>query len=146
MCICSILTEDDACIDCIDSSLILKELLTSWNVGNELEAILDFAPRYLDYFLTSKKPSAIVKIYGWVFYIYIHEFETGHLCVFGSVYSIKIKDLRAGEMLQKVDLVVLENLFFQMDLTRVSKDRIYSIGLGFPVLTHIVCVLCVPAV
>jgi hypothetical protein len=47
-----------------DSSLVLKELLTTWNTGNELEAILEFAPRYLDYFSSSKKPSAIAKIFG----------------------------------------------------------------------------------
>jgi hypothetical protein len=35
------------------------------------------------------------------------------------VYSIKIKDIKAGEVQTKVDLVVSENVFHQMNITRV---------------------------
>jgi hypothetical protein len=59
---------------------------TSWNVS-EVDAMLTFAPAYLEYLMTSNRPSLLTKIFG--------------------MYTCKTKDLKTGEK-RKVDLVVME--------------------------------------
>jgi 1-phosphatidylinositol-3-phosphate 5-kinase len=60
--------------------------------------MLSFAPQYCDYLLTSSKPSLLVKLLG--------------------VYTVKIKDTKTGEVKQKLDLVVMEHLFYEQDVSR----------------------------
>lgn len=60
--------------------------------------MLTFAPQYCDYLLTSKRPSLLVKILG--------------------VYTVKVKDLKSGEVKQKLDLIVMEHLFYDQNVSR----------------------------
>ncbi|GAC95117.1 hypothetical protein PHSY_002692 [Pseudozyma hubeiensis SY62] len=76
-----------------DERFIAKQLLTVWSV-DEKEAFLEFAPAYIRYMMNSAVndcPTLLVKIAG--------------------VYSIKIKDIKAGETKLKMTVMVLENLW-----------------------------------
>lgn len=57
---------------------------------SELESLLTFAPRLLDYQMQADRPSLLSKIFG--------------------IYTIKIQDLKTGEK-RKLDLIVMDNLF-----------------------------------
>jgi hypothetical protein len=52
-----------------------------------------------------------------------------------SVYSIKIKDVKSNEVQTKVDLVVLENVFYQMNITRVRSMWMCACIIVSPTLT-----------
>ncbi|EST06835.2 Phosphatidylinositol-4-phosphate 5-kinase, core [Kalmanozyma brasiliensis GHG001] len=76
-----------------DERFIAKQLLTVWSV-DEKEAFLEFAPAYIRYMMNSAVndcPTLLVKIAG--------------------VYSIKIKDVKSGEMKLKMNVMLLENLW-----------------------------------
>ncbi|KAJ9476131.1 PIPK domain-containing protein [Pseudozyma hubeiensis] len=76
-----------------DERFIAKQLLTVWSI-DEKEAFLEFAPAYIRYMMNSAVndcPTLLVKIAG--------------------VYSIKIKDIKAGETKLKMTVMVLENLW-----------------------------------
>lgn len=76
-----------------DGKWIAKQLLNVWTV-DEKEAFLEFAPAYLRYMMNSALndcPTLLVKIAG--------------------VYSLKIKDVKTGEVKLKLSVQVLENVF-----------------------------------
>lgn len=76
-----------------DGKWIAKQLLNVWTV-DEKEAFLEFAPAYLRYMMNSAVndcPTLLVKIAG--------------------VYSLKIKDVKSGEVKLKLSVQVLENVF-----------------------------------
>ncbi|PWN34074.1 uncharacterized protein FA14DRAFT_161618 [Meira miltonrushii] len=76
-----------------DGKWIAKQLLNVWTV-DEKEAFLEFAPAYLRYMMNSAVndcPTLLVKIAG--------------------VYSLKIKDIKTGEVKLKLSVQVLENVF-----------------------------------
>ncbi|MCO5566013.1 hypothetical protein L7F22_019688 [Adiantum nelumboides] len=76
-----------------DGKWIAKQLLNVWTV-DEKEAFLEFAPAYLRYMMNSAVndcPTLLVKIAG--------------------VYSLKIKDVKTGEVKLKLSVQVLENVF-----------------------------------
>lgn len=57
---------------------------------SELDSLLTFAPRLLDYQMQADRPSLLSKIFG--------------------IYTIKIQDLKTGEK-KKLDMIVMDNLF-----------------------------------
>lgn len=63
--------------------------MTAWGVS-ERDAFLSFCPDLLEYLSSPDRPSLLAKIYGF--------------------YTIKIKNVKTGQIEQKLDLVVLENL------------------------------------
>ncbi|RIB16873.1 hypothetical protein C2G38_2038203 [Gigaspora rosea] len=81
-----------------DDQLVIKQMVKSWTIS-EKEALLQFSPKYLEYMnKSSNKPSVLAKIFGF--------------------YSIKIKDLKKNNITMKMDVLVMEQLFFQRAITR----------------------------
>ncbi|UZJ55341.1 hypothetical protein CBS101457_004661 [Exobasidium rhododendri] len=77
----------------LDGKWIAKQLLNVWSV-DEKEAFLEFAPAYLRYMMNSAVndcPTLLVKIAG--------------------VYTLKIKNVKTGEVKLKMSVQVLENVF-----------------------------------
>ncbi|CAG8567202.1 27595_t:CDS:10 [Gigaspora margarita] len=81
-----------------DDQLVIKQMVKSWTIS-EKEALLQFSPKYFEYMnKSSNKPSVLAKIFGF--------------------YSIKIKDLKKNNIIMKMDVLVMEQLFFQKTITR----------------------------
>lgn len=72
-----------------DGRLILKQMVTRWTL-TEKEALLDFAPSYLEYMLQAGGPTALAKIFGF--------------------YSLKYKNVASGKTM-RMDVLVMEHLF-----------------------------------
>lgn len=88
----------------MDEKWIGKQLLTVWNV-DEKDALLEFTPAYIRYMMNSHTndcPSLLVKIAGF--------------------YSLKIKDMRTGEVRMKMSVMLLENVFADEDEKTVKFD------------------------
>lgn len=88
----------------MDEKWIGKQLLTIWNV-DEKDALLEFTPAYVRYMINSHMndcPSLLVKIAGF--------------------YSLKIKDVKTGEVKMKMSLMILENVFADGDEKSVKFD------------------------
>ncbi|GAA6031138.1 hypothetical protein JCM8097_004022 [Rhodosporidiobolus ruineniae] len=84
-----------------DKRFILKELVTKFG-ASERETLLNVAPKLLDYLMHPERPSLLAKIFG--------------------VYTVKICDGKGVK--RKVDLVVMENLFFDVCIaSRVTKPK-----------------------
>ncbi|KDN38395.1 hypothetical protein K437DRAFT_240138 [Tilletiaria anomala UBC 951] len=80
-----------------DGRFLAKQLVTVWSV-DEKEAFLEFAPSYIRYMaasMTKQEPTLLVKIAG--------------------VYSIKVKDTETHETKLKINVMILENLFADLD-------------------------------
>ncbi|GAA5927742.1 uncharacterized protein JCM15063_005981 [Sporobolomyces koalae] len=75
---------------------MLKELVTKFGYS-ELESLLTFAPRLLDYQMQADRPSLLSKIFG--------------------IYTIKIENLETGEK-RKLDMIVMDNLFHSQTISR----------------------------
>ncbi|CAB4426141.1 unnamed protein product [Rhizophagus irregularis] len=81
-----------------DERLVVKQMVSSWRTG-EKEALLKFAPKYFDYMnKPPSKPSVLAKIFGF--------------------YTIKIKDTKKNNVILKMDVLVMEHLFFEKTITR----------------------------
>ncbi|CAG8604045.1 8057_t:CDS:10 [Dentiscutata erythropus] len=81
-----------------DDRLVIKQMVNSWKIS-EREALLQFSPKYLEYMnQSSDKPSVLAKIFGF--------------------YSIKIKDLKKNNIILKMDVLVMEQLFSEKTITR----------------------------
>ncbi|GAA5894532.1 hypothetical protein JCM8208_006266 [Rhodotorula glutinis] len=79
-----------------DERFILKEL--SARLGySELDALLDFAPKLLDYLMNPERPSLLAKIFG--------------------IYTVKIVDSKTNKRV-KVDLILMEHLFYSRNISR----------------------------
>ncbi|PWN19262.1 hypothetical protein BCV69DRAFT_300583 [Microstroma glucosiphilum] len=88
----------------LDEKWISKQLLTVWNV-DEKDALLEFTPAYIRYMMNSHIndcPSLLVKIAG--------------------SYSLKIKDMKTGEVRLKMSLMILENVFADGDEKTIKFD------------------------
>ncbi|GAA5983838.1 hypothetical protein JCM5350_007568 [Sporobolomyces pararoseus] len=79
-----------------NSRFMLKELVTKFGYS-ELDSLLSFAPRLLDYQMQADRPSLLSKIFG--------------------IYSIKIQDLKTGDK-RKLDMIVMDNLFHGQTISR----------------------------
>ncbi|CAO2169158.1 unnamed protein product [Urochloa humidicola] len=80
----------------MDERFIIKQVTRT-----ELESFVEFAPRYFKYLmesLTSGSPTSLAKIVG--------------------LYQVSVKSLKAGKEV-KMDLMVMENLFFERKISRV---------------------------
>ncbi|KAF8625461.1 hypothetical protein AX17_006862 [Amanita inopinata Kibby_2008] len=76
-----------------DDRFIIKTLVNAWNVG-DLHVLLALAPSYFRYMeLTASKPTILVKMLGF--------------------YTVEVKNLESGATQSKVDLVIMENLFYK---------------------------------
>ncbi|RUS13321.1 hypothetical protein BC937DRAFT_95501, partial [Endogone sp. FLAS-F59071] len=73
-------------------------MVSSWNIA-EKDALLKFAPKYFEYMGKSvESPSVLAKIFGF--------------------YTIKMKDLRQKHAAMRMDILVMEQLFFAQKITR----------------------------
>ncbi|GAA5907063.1 hypothetical protein JCM6882_005159 [Rhodosporidiobolus microsporus] len=78
-----------------DKRFMLKELVTK--LGNsERETLLNVAPKLLSYLMHPERPSLLAKIFG--------------------VYTVKITDPSGAK--KKIDLVVMEHLFYGVSISR----------------------------
>ncbi|KAF8657114.1 hypothetical protein HU200_060326 [Digitaria exilis] len=80
----------------MDERFIIKQVTKT-----ELESFVEFAPRYFKYLmesLTSGSPTCLAKIVG--------------------LYQVSVKSLKSGKEV-KMDLMVMENLFFERKISRV---------------------------
>jgi hypothetical protein len=74
-------------------------MVSSWNVA-EKDELLKFAPKYFEYMAkTQSSPTVLVKIFGF--------------------YTLKVKDNKTG-ITTKMDVLVMEHLFYNQKITRVS--------------------------
>ncbi|RUS34161.1 hypothetical protein BC938DRAFT_482212 [Jimgerdemannia flammicorona] len=81
-----------------DDRLVLKQMVSSWNIA-EKDALLKFAPKYFDYMDQSvESPTLLAKIFGF--------------------YTIKMKNLANNQTAMKMDVLVMEHLFFGQTITR----------------------------
>ncbi|KAI4386498.1 hypothetical protein MLD38_004427 [Melastoma candidum] len=80
----------------MDERFIIKQVTKT-----ELDSFVEFAPKYFEYLsdsLSSKSPTCLAKILG--------------------LYQVTIRNLKGGKE-TKIDLMVMENLFFQRSICRV---------------------------
>ncbi|KAG2173975.1 hypothetical protein INT44_000089 [Umbelopsis vinacea] len=81
-----------------DNRLVLKQMVSSWNVA-ERDALLRFAPKYFAYLKRSAgAPSVLAKIFGF--------------------YTIKIRKLAEDKTTLKMDILVMEHLFYGQNISR----------------------------
>ncbi|CAG8678914.1 4824_t:CDS:10 [Cetraspora pellucida] len=81
-----------------DDRLVIKQMVKSWKIS-ERDALIQFSPKYFEYMNKStNKPSILAKIFGF--------------------YSIKIKDIKKNNIIMKMDVLVMEQLFFEKTITR----------------------------
>ena len=81
-----------------DDRYVVKELVAKWNCS-DLQALLEISPAFFDFILgaAAVKPTSFAKILGF--------------------YSFKLTDHATGHT-RRVELVVLENLFFDQTVSR----------------------------
>ncbi|GAA5994179.1 1-phosphatidylinositol-3-phosphate 5-kinase [Rhodotorula paludigena] len=79
-----------------DERFMLKELVTKLGYS-ELDSVLGFAPKLLDYLGSPERPSLLAKIFG--------------------IYTLKFVDVKTGKK-RKVDLILMEHLFFGKTISR----------------------------
>ncbi|KAF3954331.1 hypothetical protein CMV_020307 [Castanea mollissima] len=80
----------------LDERFIIKQVTKT-----ELDSFVDFAPQYFKYLtesLNSRSPTCLAKILG--------------------IYQVSVKHLKGGKE-TKMDLMVMENLFFKRNISRV---------------------------
>lgn len=81
-----------------DNKFIIKTLVNAWNVA-DLQALIDLAPSYFRYVeSTASKATALAKLLGF--------------------YTIEIRNLETGNVQSKVDLLVMENLFYDLEVSK----------------------------
>ncbi|TFK21691.1 hypothetical protein FA15DRAFT_672317 [Coprinopsis marcescibilis] len=81
-----------------DEKFIIKTLVNAWNVA-DLQFLIDLAPAYFRYMdSTANKATALAKLLGF--------------------YTIEIRNLETGNVQSKVDLLVMENLFYGQQVTK----------------------------
>ncbi|KAG2002409.1 1-phosphatidylinositol-3-phosphate 5-kinase [Coprinopsis cinerea AmutBmut pab1-1] len=81
-----------------DDRFIIKTLVNAWNVA-DLQFLIELAPAYFRYMdSTANKATALAKMLGF--------------------YTIEIRNLETGAVQSKVDLLVMENLFYDQQITK----------------------------
>ncbi|CDZ97646.1 1-phosphatidylinositol-3-phosphate 5-kinase [Phaffia rhodozyma] len=81
-----------------DDKFVVKELVSKWNIS-DIQGLLDIAPAYFDFILSSgsAKPTSLAKIVGF--------------------YTCKVHDLDTNQT-RKLDLLVMENLFYDQTISK----------------------------
>ncbi|PFH47220.1 hypothetical protein AMATHDRAFT_68153 [Amanita thiersii Skay4041] len=99
-----------------DDRFVIKTLVNAWNVA-DLQVLLEIAPSYFRYMdTTASKPTVIVKLLGF--------------------YTIEVKNLESGATTSKIDLLVMENLFYNrkvdrmFDLKGIQARKVKAAGTG----------------
>lgn len=83
----------------IDDRFVVKQMVSSWNIA-EKDELLKFAPKYFEYMeQTNEAPTVLAKIFGF--------------------YTFKIKNGTSGQIM-KIDVLVMEHLFYNQKITRVK--------------------------
>ncbi|RXW18269.1 hypothetical protein EST38_g7586 [Candolleomyces aberdarensis] len=81
-----------------DDRFIIKTLVNAWNVA-DLQFLIDLAPSYFRYMeSTANKATVLAKLFGF--------------------YTIEIRNLETGNVQSKVDLLVMENLFYDQKISK----------------------------
>ncbi|KAF8797636.1 hypothetical protein BYT27DRAFT_7265512 [Phlegmacium glaucopus] len=81
-----------------DGRFIIKSLVNAWNVA-DLQVLIELAPSYFRYMdSTASKATVLAKLIGF--------------------YTIEIKNLETGTIQSKADLLVMENLFHDRNITK----------------------------
>ncbi|KAH9895675.1 hypothetical protein C8Q73DRAFT_644565 [Cubamyces lactineus] len=81
-----------------DNRFIIKTLVNAWNVA-DLQVLIDLGPSYFKYMeATTSRPTVLAKLLGF--------------------YTVEIRNLESGTTQAKADLLVMENLFYN---TQISK-------------------------
>ncbi|EPQ53029.1 hypothetical protein GLOTRDRAFT_139979 [Gloeophyllum trabeum ATCC 11539] len=81
-----------------DDRFIIKTLVNAWNVA-DLQVLIELAPSYFRYMdSTATKPTALAKLLGF--------------------YTVEVRNLENGTTQAKADLLVMENLFYDQDISK----------------------------
>ncbi|KAJ3539164.1 hypothetical protein NMY22_g4858 [Coprinellus aureogranulatus] len=81
-----------------DDRFIIKTLVNAWNVA-DLQFLIDLAPSYFRYMeSTTSKATVLAKLLGF--------------------YTIEIRNLETNAVQSKVDLLVMENLFYDQNISK----------------------------
>ncbi|PIL34683.1 hypothetical protein GSI_03463 [Ganoderma sinense ZZ0214-1] len=81
-----------------DNRFIIKTLVNAWNVA-DLQVLIDLGPSYFRYMeATASKATVLAKLLGF--------------------YTVEIRNLETGNTQAKADLLVMENLFFDRNITK----------------------------
>ncbi|KAF8151494.1 hypothetical protein B0H34DRAFT_131326 [Crassisporium funariophilum] len=82
-----------------DDRFIIKTLVNAWNVA-DLQVLIEHAPSYFRYMdATASKATVLAKLIGF--------------------YTIEIRNLETGTVQSKADLLVMENLFYDQNITKM---------------------------
>lgn len=93
-------------------------MVSSWNIA-EKDELLKFAPKYFDYMeKTHEAPTVLAKIFGF--------------------YTFKIKNGQAGQVM-KIDVLVMEHLFYNQKITRVCPTRLCLFQLALLLPLELLC-------
>ena len=83
----------------VDNRFVVKQLASNWTVA-EKDALLQFAPAYLDYISNADKSSSVLaKIFGF--------------------YTVKHRNVSTGAVTE-MDFLITEHLFWNARVSRVS--------------------------
>lgn len=83
----------------LDGKFVIKTLVNAWNVA-DLQVLIDLAPSYFRYIeSTTTKPSTLAKLMGF--------------------YTVEVKNLVTGTIQAKHDVLVMENLFYGCEISRI---------------------------
>ncbi|KAH9847776.1 hypothetical protein C2E23DRAFT_847419 [Lenzites betulinus] len=81
-----------------DNRFIIKTLVNAWNVA-DLQVLIELGPSYFKYMeATASKPTVLAKLLGF--------------------YTVEIKNLESGTTQAKADLLVMENLFYNQQISK----------------------------
>ncbi|KAI0314043.1 hypothetical protein OF83DRAFT_1138748, partial [Amylostereum chailletii] len=81
-----------------DDRFIIKTLLNAWNVA-DLQVLIELAPSYFRHMeATASKASVLAKLLGF--------------------YTVEIRNLETGTVQSKADLLVMENLFYNQNVSK----------------------------
>ncbi|KAF5320160.1 hypothetical protein D9611_010357 [Ephemerocybe angulata] len=81
-----------------DDRFIIKTLVNAWNVA-DLQFLIDLAPGYFRYMeSTANKATVLAKLLGF--------------------YTIEVRNLETGAVQSKVNLLVMENLFYDQNISK----------------------------
>ncbi|KAH9943601.1 hypothetical protein B0H21DRAFT_695546 [Amylocystis lapponica] len=81
-----------------DDRFIIKTLVNAWNVA-DLQVLIELGPSYFHYVeATASRPTVLAKLLGF--------------------YTIEIRNLESGATQAKADLLVMENLFYDQEVSK----------------------------
>ncbi|KAG8835679.1 hypothetical protein FRC17_001868 [Serendipita sp. 399] len=81
-----------------DDRFIIKTLVDAWNVA-DLQVLIELGPSYFRFMdKTAKKPSIMAKMLGF--------------------FTVEVKNMENGAIQSKVDLLIMENLFYERTISQ----------------------------